>query len=1022
MKAGLLPLFALGGFILLAAALLRLGIRRAGLARRPIVLAVVLLAAAPALLVLLGWARLLDVPYVRFERPWLTLPVAALVSVTALRLLQLSPLVSRARRRSIEGLTGLALLLAALACVGLELGYPLDRMTVVVAVDRSRSIDLVARASERVQAELRAAELGMRDDDRIAVIAFGASAAVEDPARPRSRLASAQRADVPRDGTDIAAGIRLALAEIPPDSAARVALLSDGVATRGDTTEAVLAASSLGVPIDTIPLDQGAIPDVRVVSVHVAPRAAEGETLDLRVVTHASSATSVEARVYRDGELVRQGPTTIAQGEDVLYLRELAPGPGLHRYDVELSAPSVSVDRLPDDNSGAAFVRVRGPSTALVLEGEPALAAALVRALRDAAFQVDVAGVDGVPADLGALARYDLVVLSDISAAELSHAQLEAFHSYVRDLSGGLLLMGGDRSLGPGGYARTPIEEISPLSFDLKQERRRASLAEVIAVDYSGSMAVSVGGKTKLDLANEAAARSADLLGAGDRLGVMHVDTAVKWTVPLAALDDKAAIEAAIRRVAPGGGGIFIDLAISAAHQALARENVQLKHLLLFSDGNDAEERSRAFTLVSQGKRAGITTSVVALGTGSDVAALSRMAELGGGRFYLIEDATRLPAVFAQETILATRSALNEVPFVPRAASASQVLRGVELASAPPLTGYVVTVPKARSQVLLLGPEGDPILATWSAGVGRAGAFTSDYKDRWGRAWTSWDGAARLFGQLARDLSRRLDDPRVRLEAEATGGELSLRATVFDDRGRHDALRRLRAKIAGPDGFSREVTLEAVGAGSYAAKAPLSRPGAYLAILVDDEREQALATTGAALSAGEELRPTGTDRGELKRIAALSGGRLRETLAGIFNDRARRFAYRTVNEWLAGLAAVFLLCSVASRRLILPSFARPRAAASKRAPAPPASAPDAKSTLAALRLKRDRSQAFQEPRSETKLDPLPRRAEPPAAAPASAAPAAPESLQNGPPETSPARARTAAEILLEKRRSRSPRK
>src|SRR6185369_12217456 len=120
--------------------------------------------------------------------------------------------------------------------------------------------------------------------------------------------------------------------------------------------------------------------------------------------------------------------------------------------------------------------------------------------------------------------------------SDLASSQIDALASYTKDLGGGLLLMGGDHSMGPGGYARTPIEEVSPVSFDLKKEKRRASLAEVIAIDYSGSMSAIVGGQTKLALANEAAARSASLLGPGDRLGVEHVDDRVAWTVPLAAV------------------------------------------------------------------------------------------------------------------------------------------------------------------------------------------------------------------------------------------------------------------------------------------------------------------------------------------------------------------------------------------------------------------------------------------------------------------------------------------------------
>ena len=52
----------------------------------------------------------------------------------------------------------------------------------------------------------------------------------------------------------------------------------------------------------------------------------------------------------------------------------------------------------------------------------------------------------------------------------------------VRDLGGGLLLMGGEHSLGPGGFGKTPIEDVSPVSFDLKQERRRASKEHRITV------------------------------------------------------------------------------------------------------------------------------------------------------------------------------------------------------------------------------------------------------------------------------------------------------------------------------------------------------------------------------------------------------------------------------------------------------------------------------------------------------------------------------------------------------------
>jgi uncharacterized membrane protein len=993
------------------------------------------LAALPLVLVVLGHFPALYLPYLRFERPLLALPAAGLVWFVLARLARLSARQHRARRLLQTLLLGGAALCAAYGLIGVELGRPLDRLAVIVAIDRSRSIDLVPGADTRVGRELRVAELGMLEHDRIGTIAFGADAAVEDPLRERSLLPAPQRAEIGRDGTDIGAALRRALGEVPADAAARIVIISDGVATRGDTLSAAAAAVAAGVPVDVVPLDQAKVPDVRIASVRTAPRANAGEALDLRVVTESSSAATVELRILRDGQLIRKGEAKIAAGEDVLHLREVAADPGFHRYDVELSARDEKLDQAHEDNSGSAFVRVRGEAVALILERDPPLAKGLQRSLETAAFRVQVAGLSGIPADLAAFAAYDLVVLSDISASELSASQLTALASYVRDLGGGLLLMGGDHSFGPGGFGKTPIEEVSPVSFDLKQERRRASLAEVIAVDYSGSMAIRAGSNTKLELANEAAVRSAELLGAGDRLGVMHVDTAVQWTVPLGPVLDKPKIASAIRSVGPGGGGIFVDLALETSFKALAKEHVQLKHLLLFSDGNDAEERNNAFALVSSGKARGITTSVIALGKGSDVSALEHMSKLGDGRFYLIEDASRLPAVFAQETILAARSSINELSFRPQLASPGPATRGIDFASAPPLKGYVVTLPKGRAQVHLSGPEGDPILASWPVGIGRAAVFSSDYQDRWGVAWTSWDGAARLFGQLGRDLSRRADNPRVRVEADTLGGELRLRASVLDEHGHAENFRRIEVRVAGPDGFSATVPLEAAGAGAYAGSLPLSRPGAYVATAVDEQSNEALGTTAAALSAGEELRPSGTDRGLLRQLTRVTGGKVRDTLAGVFGDRdALRFAYQNLHQWLLVLCAGCLLLGVASRRLAVPDVVHSAANATRSwlaargqpAPTPTRGAkPGSSASVEALRQAKTRTEVARSAPSVAFEDrphfARPSQPPPSATSATSATSPAASDAQTVPRTQRPAaRPATAAEILLARRRGRKP--
>ena len=917
-----LPPAALALGALAFAWLLRFAVRRAGAHRRPILLAWMIAGALPALYVGLVWCGLLSDAYLRLARPWATLLALGGTSFIAIRLAGFASSATRQapwRARLMDLLTAGAAFMAAMAAAGPELGRPLDRLTILIAVDRSRSVDLVPNAERRIKQELAVAELGMREDDRIATIAFAADAATEDPPRPRSQLGAPQRAALGRDGTDLAAGIRRALAEVPSDSAARVVLLTDGVATRGDTMAAAAAALAADLPIDVVPLEQRLVPDIRVVALRAPGRADEGEALDLRLVTSSPAPAQIEIRLRRDGELIARADAAISAGEDVLRLREEAPGPGLHRYDVEITAKDPRLDEAAEDNAGSAFVRVRGPAAALVLEGDAGQGAFIARSLEGAAFRVDQGNTTSVPPDLGGLAGYDVVILSDVRASDLSPGQIEALASYVRDLGGGLVLMGGDRSMGPGGYSKTALEEVSPVSFDLKQERRRGSLAEVIGIDISGSMAASAGKHTKLELANEAAARSAALLGPGDMLGVAHVDTAVLWSVPLAFVTDKAAIEKAICGVGPGGGGIIVDITLDAAYAALDKAKVNLKHTLLFADGADAENMAGCRTKVEAALHRGITTSVVALGNGDDVPELEVLSRIGNGRFYLIEDAGRLPAVFAQETILAARSAIVEKDFAVAQGVPSPVTAGVDFGDAPALKGYVVTIPKPRATVHLRGPEGDPILATWPAGVGRAAAFTSDLKARWGVHWTRWPGAARMIAQVARDVTRKAEDPRVRLEADASGGEFHVRATVVGDDGRAQSFRRLIVHIAGPDGFARELALEASGAGAYAAALPLSRPGTYIAVARDELTGDAVGTTGAVMTAGEELRPTGSDLGLLARITELTGGKKRDTLAGIFADRAsKRFSYKDATPPLILLAAFALLLAVAARRLALP--------------------------------------------------------------------------------------------------------
>ena len=180
-----LPYAAFAAGVLAFALLVMFAVRRAGLGKRPLLLAAMIVGGLPALYVGLGWIGLVGQGWLRLERPQLTLLCALAVSFVCIRLALAGGRAGTWRRRLGDVLTPLAAFAAAMATTGPEIGRPLDRLTVLVAIDRSRSIDLVPNADKRIAQELSVAEIGMREDDAIGTIAFGADAATEDPPRPK---------------------------------------------------------------------------------------------------------------------------------------------------------------------------------------------------------------------------------------------------------------------------------------------------------------------------------------------------------------------------------------------------------------------------------------------------------------------------------------------------------------------------------------------------------------------------------------------------------------------------------------------------------------------------------------------------------------------------------------------------------------------------------------------------------------------------------------------------------------------
>lgn len=142
-----------------------------------------------------------------------------------------------------------------------------------------------------------------------------------------------------------------------------------------------------------------------------------------------------------------------------------------------------------------------------------------------------------------------------------------------------------------------------PVRMEHDDREETPTVAILIVLDRSGSMAAVVSGQTKISLADQGAAYTLDVLQAKDLFGVLAVDTRIHPVVPLGKVADKAAAQQQIMSVTSAGGGIYIYTSLVEAFQQLRDVKAKIKHVILFSDAARADTQKQAGKLSSRDQR-----------------------------------------------------------------------------------------------------------------------------------------------------------------------------------------------------------------------------------------------------------------------------------------------------------------------------------------------------------------------------------------------------------------------------------
>jgi uncharacterized membrane protein len=264
-------------------------------------------------------------------------------------------------------------------------------------------------------------------------------------------------------------------------------LLSDGVHnTAGDPVQ---AARALGVVVHTVGVgnslrDSPSYRDVQVTGIDCPPELVVNNRARVRASVDSVGLTGrvVQVLLEEDGKTVAGAELTLTGSGQEAVLEFLPAVKGRHTYTVR--TPVLAEEKIAQNNQrSAAAVVVDARILVLYIEGalraeygalvdrflskDPDVEFCAVVQTRRNVFQqrTNIAGLKltGIPTEAAVLDKFNVIVLGDLDAGHLRQGRMEALVRRVRD-GAGLVMLGGYNSLGPGGYAGTPLEAVLPVS------------------------------------------------------------------------------------------------------------------------------------------------------------------------------------------------------------------------------------------------------------------------------------------------------------------------------------------------------------------------------------------------------------------------------------------------------------------------------------------------------------------------------------------------------------------------------
>ena len=351
------------------------------------------------------------------------------------------------------------------------------------------------------------------------------------------------------------------------------------------------------------------------------------------------------------------------------------------------------------------------------------------------------------------------------------------------------------------------------------------------------------------------------------------------WKPGMAAVgENRGAMAARIDRMTPMDMPDF-DPGLRAAAQGLAGcKDAAVKHAIVISDGDPASPSGSSLQALKDAK---ITVSTVTVGAHgpAESSRLKAIADATGGKYYQVNNANALPRIFQREARRVAQPMVYENPhgFRPTVRFPHEILNGIDEPFAP-ITGYVLTTRKESPlvEVSLIAPqpgtseENRTILASWTYGLGKTVALTTDATSRWSAQWLGWENYAKLVSQMVRWSMRPSGDQgKFTVATAVQEGQVRVTINALDKNDELLNFLSMIGSVSDPNMGEIPLKIEQTAPGRYVGTFPASRAGSYL-ILVKPGANQAPLHTGINVPYSDEYRVLESNLPLLEQLARLA--------------------------------------------------------------------------------------------------------------------------------------------------------